>query len=55
MIEHDDPAQYENVLGSVDIFGLSGFVQTTAIAALVVTLIFVGWSLSNRSVKKSTK
>ena len=54
MIEHDDPTQYENVLGSVDITGLSGFVETTAIAGLVVTLIFAGWTLAKNSLKKST-
>jgi len=34
----------QSVFASVDVSGLSGFVETTAIAGLVVTLIFAGWT-----------
>lgn len=44
----------QSVFASVDVTGLSGFVETTAIAGLVVTLIFAGWSLAKRSLNRST-
>ena len=45
----------EAVFASVDVTGLSGFVETTAIAALVVTLIFAGWTLATKSVYKTAR
>lgn len=53
-IDEGSPSQIENVLGTVDVTGLSGFVETTAIAGLVVTLIFAGWSLAKKSLNRST-
>lgn len=46
----------DNVLyGAVNgVMGNQGFVETVAIAGLVVTLIFAGWSLAKRSLKRST-
>ena len=32
------------IFASVDVTGLSSFAETTAIAGLAITLIFVGWS-----------
>ena len=42
-----------NVFAAVDVSSLSSFAETTAIAGLAVTLIFVGWSLAKKALNRS--